>query len=301
MNVESWGKARVARAQGILRRTFDNRREVPSTDSYFRAYKPSTLPLLTSYRKIYKTYQLDKKMKHNLNYAIRAATVLLTTPLEKNSDAEAVLITVNFSESFTKRLEAMKSPVSYYGKRLKEYLKSLNVTDFFYVIEEGKRRQNQVGRRLHAHIVLRTQKHNENELKEILQNPNEVYFDEWGNAEHRCVDVEWGYEVKMFGDYISKDDVELLEMEINDYPEQTAWKLPTLFQRSHGISFVKPMLGINVGLADYLSKQLHVQLLQRSQRNYYISRSLVKRMKSYVAEIIEHNQIAMGLKPKAKS
>lgn len=300
-DVDYWGKSSVGKAQGLLRRTFDNRHEVPSIDSYYRAYKPTSLPLLTSDRKLHRTHRLNKKMKHNLNYAIRAATVTIVTPLEKNSDTDSVQITVNFSESFTKRLEAMKSPVSYYGKRLKEYFKLLNITDFFYVLEEGKRRKNQDGRRLHAHIVLRAKKSSEEELKAILKNPNEVNINEREHAEYRCVHIEWGYEVKMYGDYMSKVDFELLQMEVEEYPEHTSWKLPNTFQRLNGIAFVKPMLGIDVGLADYLSKQVHVQLLKGSKRNYYISRSLLSAMKSYVLDVIRYNQVALNMSVKSKS
>lgn len=293
---EYWGQNRVAMTQGLLRRTLDDRHEVPSTDSYFKAYYPSSLPLLTSYRRLHKTYRLEKKKNHNLNYAIRAAVVSLSSHM--SSGIEVSSITVNFSESFTKRLEAMKNPVSYYGKRLKDYFTMLNVSDFFLVIEEGRRRRKQVGRRLHAHIVLRVKKDMEPVLKKSLQNPNEVYFDEKGNAETRCVDIEWGYAVKMFGDYMNKVDSELLLMEIEDYPEVTAWKLPNAFQRSRGIAFVKPMLGVDVGFADYLSKQLHVQLLKGSKRNYYISRSLLSHMKKDIEDVIRYNQIALNMTPK---
>jgi len=295
MKSDNYGVNRIARARALLVRTFDDRLEVPSNDTYFSSYHPSKLPLLTSNRKLYEVHRLDKNKKINLVYGLRTATLELTDGCSSCKDALMVHATVNFSEDFTSRLEQMKSPVSYYGKRVKSYLRQLGIEDFWLVIEEGKRRQHQVSRRLHAHIVLSIEEYKLNRLKELLSNKNEVFYDSSGHRERRAVDISFGYEVPIYRSYISDERAELIQMEIDEYPEVTAWKLPTYYQRSNGVVFVKKISGINSGLPDYLSKQLHKRLLSKSRRNFYISRSLTSKMYSRVDEIIRSNKVACNM------
>jgi len=295
MTGEFYGVHRIAMARGKLVRTFDDRLEVPSTDSYFSSYNVSTLPLLCSWRNRYITHTLDKKKGLRLNYGLRAAMLELSEHSAKDEKLIMVHATVNFSESFTARLEKMNKPISYYGKRVKGYLKELGVDYFWLVIEEGKRRKNQVGRRLHAHIVLAINHESTERLKLILSNRNEVYYNGLGQRERRAVYVATDYEVPMYHRYMTKDKVELMQMEIDDYPEVTAWGHSNFRQALNGIAFVKKVKGINVGIADYLSKQLDDILLPRAGRNFYISRSLVKKMEARIESVIYQNKLASGM------
>jgi len=94
---------------------------------------------------------------------------------------------------------------------------------------------------------------------------------------------------------MTKDKVELMQMEIDDYPEVTAWGHSNFRQALNGIAFVKKVKGINVGIADYLSKQLDDILLPRAGRNFYISRSLVKKMEARIESVIYQNKLASGM------
>ncbi|OKY25661.1 hypothetical protein [Thalassotalea sp. PP2-459] len=285
-NSEFHGTAVIARALAKNLRVFDDRAVVPHLSYYNSSYSTYNIPLLTSKRNLYKTIIINKSKSINLNYALRASVLAL----KEIKHQIPVHCTVNFSQKFSKSLYSMKNPVSYCGQRYKQYFSQIGIDDFFLVIEKSR------SGRLHAHIVTSVNQSDIPYIKQLLSNSNEIQLEPNGKLEAHSVFIDLGYEIKIYKQHIDKHKKELLEMEIADYPELTTWRKSNPRERHLGISFVRRVNSIDVGLPDYLCKQLNSIIFKNSISNFYISNTLRRKLNAIAEPIIEANKICKGFR-----
>lgn len=279
----------IERSLGLQKRTLSMSTGVPDSNPYFKEYEASNLPLLTSLRRLHETHVIHKGKGFNLNYFIRASVIELQEQAALDFDLDTVFITINFNREYSRKLFERANPVSYFGGYLKNRLKKFGLEDLLCVIEKTTSSGC-----YHAHIVITCFKRDVNKIVGELKNVKQVHTDKNGKPLPSSVLSKNSYKVELFARYINDNVKELLSYEIDKYHEETFWRHANASERARGVVFVRTFEGINAGLADYLSKSLRERLFAGSERNYYVTRALQKKIMNRVTFIIEQNKLALN-------
>lgn len=221
-----------------------NNANIPSTDS---------LPFLPNPKKRSGPINIGKlKLSYQLRYLFKA----LLQWKETRADHKIMFATVLFSRVTEDKLnKAKKGPVSAYGDRLSKAFKNLdNETNFFFTLEKGK----SLNKRLHAHILIAYHPDDFDTLEALLKKDA----------------INTGSGVKTQHHYILKHPAKpgSAEYEILELDEEHG--LCSYKKDENGNYYKK--LPIDVGAADYISKDLSKGCLGKSKRRYYATRSLTQ-------------------------
>jgi hypothetical protein len=266
---------------------------VLSQYKYFDCYKPALLPSVKDRRNIHKTFILDKKKNLNVNFALRAATQALILEESKKTGFELVFITIHLNDELSQNLSndlKDKKPTQYFNELLrKRVLKRFEVDDYYFVIEK-------VGTtRLHAHIVCLIKIGTELLIRDAFRASGWLLLNK-ANKVSNGVSISRGYYLRMLRRSLGEVELDLLDMEVTDYAEESFWKsyqtIPDVLGETHDAGFkTKEPVPIDVGLADYLSKQLNEKIFGvGGGKNYSISQSLSKLMNPLIDHLISEGR-----------
>lgn len=211
-----------------------------------------------------------KSRKQNLCYALRLSIACL---LSKNRDCQfsVKMVTVRFNNDFLARLQKNKSPKSYYGQIIKLRLSKIGIKNFIIVFESGRSEQN-----LHAHIVLASNGLDESLIKDSVVKEKEILRCEAGKIAPSAVRITSTYKPLL---YLEPQEAFLLEKEMKSCNGGFHWELIRTCSKVQVYRSKDPR-PVDIGLADYLSKELRRDVLGAG-RNYYISQNLNQEMKTY--------------------
>ena len=193
------------------------------------------LPLLPNPKK---RKLIDFKGKRRVSYQLRFLYLALEQWTEKQAGCEIVFATVHFSVKQEERLKrAKKGPAGAFSDQLKKALMSLTTPySYFLVLEQG----TSVNKRLHAHIVISCYPDEAANLHGILKR--------YTTGGPSGVDIRDHYELKFRAKHGSFEHSAMeMDLEYDDCSYTESSKKPGEFIRK---------VPVNIGVADYLSKQL---------------------------------------------
>jgi hypothetical protein len=267
-----FGVSRILKALRVMGDSYSEGYLVPLYNPYYHSYHYLELPKIDNVRNLHKTICINPSKKQYVNYALRAATRVLLN--EQKINCSVCLVTIYFTREFSLFLSKIKNPVSYYGELVKKRLRKLSVDKFYIVFEEGSNLtiSGELSG-LHAHIVTITDKNESEALKRALKRNKELLLNKNGKISSSAIKVQFGY----YETLLECSSSSLIKTEVTTFETETRWTYKSIdgFNKSHKVFRSKVKNQINIGLADYLSKELSKPLFLR-HRNYYISRALNK-------------------------
>jgi hypothetical protein len=270
--VSLFGVSRISEAFRVMGNSYSEDYLVPLYNPYYHSYHYLDLPKIDNVRNIHKTICINHSKKQYVNYALRAATRVLLD--EQKNNCSVCLVTIYFSREFSLFLSKIKNPVSYYGELIKKRLKKLSVDKFYIVFEEGSNLtiSGELSG-LHAHIVTITDKNESEALKRALKRDKELLLNKNGKISSSAIKVQFGY----YETLLECSSSSLIKTEVTTFETESKWTYKSIegFNKSDKVFRSKVKNKINIGLADYLSKELSKSIFLK-HRNYYISRALNK-------------------------
>jgi hypothetical protein len=269
-----FGVSRISKALRVMGDSYSEGYLVPLYNPYYHSYHYLDLPKIDNVRNIHKTICINPSKKQYVNYALRAATRVLLN--EQKNNCSVCLVTIYFSREFSLFLSKIKNPVSYYGELIKKRLKKLSVDKFYIVFEEGSNLtiSGELSG-LHAHIVTITDKNESEALKRALKRDKELLLNKNGKISSSAIKVQFGY----YETLLECSSSSLIKTEVTTFETESKWTYKSIdgFNKSDKVFRSKVKNPINIGLADYLSKELSESIFL-GHRNYYIFRDLNKDM-----------------------
>lgn len=287
------GTARIAWALGIQSRGLSIGLPVLYGDSYFSSYDPSKLPTIKSHKESNKTIELDGFKGHFINYSLRAAFLGLGQLAAKKSYLSTKFITVQFGEEFSKEIykgtSSKTHTVNFANRLRRRFFSKLEITDYFFVLEKSGNGN------LHMHLVTNITENSENEFKESLVQSNWIARSATGLPYSTAIHITNKYSLIMYRQAMTEDKAKWLDIEIEDPDFDSLWKCSktrTLDERSiqcMQYERIEPN-GLDVGLADYLSKKLTNKLFASGNWNYAISKSVKISMKPFIEQVLKEGK-----------
>ncbi|MGI1671823.1 MAG: hypothetical protein K6L74_16075 [Neptuniibacter sp.] len=219
---------------------------IPSTDSL-----PS-LPHIKKREGLIKFASGRRKLSYQLRYLFKA----LHLWTEEREGHKISFATVHFDLLTERKLmSAKKGSVAAYGDRLSKALQSLNnESNFFLTLEHGK----SANKRLHAHILISYHPDDFEHLKDLLK--------KGANNTGTGIKIQHTYSLKHPAKPGTDDYVNL--------EEELAKGICSYDKNSKGEFVVE--LPVNMGAADYMSKDLAKKVVTAKKRAFYAPRSLTK-------------------------
>lgn len=283
------GTARIAKALAIQSRGLSIGLPVLYGDSYFSSYDPSKLPSVKSHKDFHKTIKLDGSKGHFINYSLRAAVLGLRKSASHQHELFTKFITVQFGDAFSKEIfkgtTSKTHTVNFANRLRRRFLTKLGVSEFFFVLEKSSKGN------LHMHLVANITKKSEVAFEESLFLSNWVAKNSSGSRHKQSVDITDKYTLKMYRRAMQEQRAYWLDFEIEDPDLESLWKCTKTRTLDDGTiqnvqyERVEPN-GIDVGLADYLSKKLTSKLFASGNWNYAISAALTKNMKPFREQLL---------------
>jgi hypothetical protein len=269
-----FGVSRISEAFKVMGDSYSEDYLVPLYNPYYHSYHYLNLPKIHNLRNLHKTICIDPSKKQYINYALRAATRVLLD--EQNIGRSVCLITIYFSREFSLFLSKIKNPVSYYGELIKKRLKKVSVDKFYVVFERGSNlttSEELLG--LHAHIVTAIDINEFKAFKEALKSNRELLLNKNEKISSSALKIQFGY----YETLIECSSSTLVNTETTTFQTESKWTNKSIdsFNSNYKDFRSKIKNNVNIGLADYLSKELSKPLFL-GHRNYYISRALNKDM-----------------------
>jgi hypothetical protein len=277
-----FGVSRILKALRVMGDSYSEGYLVPLYNPYYHSYHYLELPKIDNVRNLHKTICINPSKKQYVNYALRAATRVLLN--EQKNNCSVCLVTIYFSREFSLFLSKIKNPVSYYGELIKKRLKKLSVDKFYIVFEEGSNLTTSGELSgLHAHIVTITDKNESEALKRALKSDKERLLNKNGKISTSAIKVQFGY----YETLLECSSLSLIKTEVTTFETESKWTYKSIdgFNKSDKVFRSKVKNPINIGLADYLSKELSKPLFL-GHRNYYISRVLNKDLLISIRQIL---------------
>ncbi|GAA6183789.1 hypothetical protein [Aliiglaciecola sp. NS0011-25] len=285
------GNPVITRALANSSRGLSRGRPVLRYNSYIESYTPEQLPKITTRKQLYKTHCLDAKKHHYINYGLRAA-VLGLLEAANNDKTNTKHVTVQLNEGFSKRVideSGTRGSAQYFNRMFRMRIAApLNIANYFFVFETSQRGN------LHVHIVLNIDESEVGRLKELLKSSGWLQTDNLGKVSNSAIKVDSGYPVRLFRNAMSLEEIEYIEMEVEDYSDDSLWQCVRKKADDKGNIVcqeyqLKEHHTIDEGLADYLCKDLTDSLFYGG-KNYGISRSLKSHMKPYIEQVISKDK-----------
>ncbi|MDF2179099.1 hypothetical protein P2G88_12635 [Aliiglaciecola sp. CAU 1673] len=283
-----WGQSRIAAALEKTATTLSDGYLVPYYNHYYENYHSHKLPTLTRVKDIHKTHCVDARKRHYVNYALRACVLSMKKEIDENPNAKKrlAMITVNFSHKYSQKLRSLEFPTSHYGTAVMRRLASVGVDKFFIVFEAGKANKaipELIS--LHAHIVLTIDPFESEEVRACLRNEFELKRDIRGSIASSSVMIQFQYTPRLYTCSPLQSALATLEQQL--LGEQSQWVVDERAVFSGRIRSLKSRdpIELNIGIADYLSKELPNSIFSKG-RNYYISRPLNAEIKVTASERI---------------
>lgn len=241
---------RLTRAVERMEITGNDYRPVDTLNNYIPTV--NQLPPLPSPKK---KKLIDVKGKLPVSYQLRYLYIALSN-LTDRTEMDTSLATVRFSaEQEEKLLASIKKPANAYGELLsKNFKKLLHPVHFFLVLERGKKSD---AKRLHAHMVL---SYNPNDRPAI-----EVILKRHTDGSPTSVMVQETYELKS---YAPNSSFKATAMEMADEYNNN------MYEREKNSSLYKRTMLIDIGIADYMSKQLEKMNKELKSLPFHASRTL---------------------------
>tara|TARA_R110000737_G_scaffold130554_2_gene162573 strand:- start:8025 stop:8882 length:858 start_codon:yes stop_codon:yes gene_type:complete len=261
--------------------TFSDDLLVPEFNTYYNVYKKANLKPLKRIRDISKTITLCNRRNLYINYRLRASLVSMLYEASETDELELGFITIYFSPEFAEKLSNYDDPVGSYSDTLKKRFAKYDIKDFFIVFEFGNARsaEKPLGG-LHVHVVTLMNKSDKESLNEALRKRKEVLIDKKGDIASSAVKILFKYYPKILK---SSEHEKTFIGVLADRNPHTKWRRATPEEEARGVVYIaKKGIEINVGLADYLSKQLTQRVFDGSKKNHYVSQSLKKKTKLLV-------------------
>ena len=195
------------------------------------------LPLLPNPKK---RKLIDFKGKRRVSYQLRFLYLALEQWTEAQPNCEIAFATVHFSSKQEERLKrAKKGPAGAFSDQFKKALSVLKMPhNYFLVLEQGSTGH----KRLHAHIVISYCPDEIQRLREVLER--------YSSGVPSGVKIQEHFELKLAAKPGSFEQV-ALELDL-EYGECAYTESP---DRAGEFSRQFP---VNIGVADYMSKQLEV-------------------------------------------
>lgn len=217
---------------------------------------------------------VDLRGKRRASYQLRFLYLALENWTEQHPGCELAFVTVNFSEQQEQRLiRAKKGPAGAFSDQLQKAFRKLMLpVNFFLVIEKGK----QGNKRLHAHVVISC-------IPDMLVQI-ESMLKRYTSGGASGVDIRDHYELKIYAKPGSFERTALeMDMEYGDCsytPKESEW-----FENL----FVK-RVPMNIGVADYMSKQLEASARLYKGKPFYAPQSLRRIANELYARMYERQQ-----------
>jgi hypothetical protein len=283
------GTARIAKALAIQSRGLSIGLPVLYGDSYFSSYEPSKLPSVRSYKDFHKTIKLDGSKRHFINYSLRAAVLGLRKSASYQHEVFTKFITVQFREKFSQEIytgtHSKTHTVNFANRLRRRFLSKLGVSEFFFVLEKSNKGN------LHMHMVANITQKSEEAFKRALFQSNWIALNIRGVPYPSAVDITNKYTLIMYRRAMMTKKAEELDADIKDPDFESLWECTKTRSLDSGAiqceqyKRVEPN-GIDVGLADYLSKKLTSKLFASGNWNYAISAALTKNMKPFREQLL---------------
>jgi hypothetical protein len=262
-------------------------------NSYFSSYKPTELPKVKSSKEFHKTYCLIATKDHYINYSLRAAILALRQSSAQEHNCLTKFVTIQLGIDVSEKIRngsKSKTPTVYFNERFrKRFLSKIEVKDYFFVLEESKNGC------LHIHLVANFKDGNESKLKGMLTKANWLPLSASGMVKNSSVLVKDTYVLKMKRTCLTDEDRVRLDMEIDSVGFDSSWYCSKTALNVDGTKIcteyktVDPV-GIDVGLADYLSKSLTEKLFGTGNWNYSISRDLTAKVKPFRERLLSEGR-----------
>jgi hypothetical protein len=283
-----------------IKRAVDNRqlglsrgRPVLRYNSYFNSYKAEELPLIKNKKQVYKTHCLDKSNGHYINYGLRAAVLGLLQAAKTEDSIETHLVTVDLNSDFSKKITSgsgTRNTAQYFNRmfRLKVAV-PMCFSHYFFVIEQSK------SGNLHVHVLMNIDVRLISDLKDMIKSNKWHLIDIKGNYATTAIKVNPDYVVRLKRRSMTKLEAEVLDMEVEDYEDESLWKGVGKRTSIEGEVYfgefqLKEKHPIDEGIADYLCKSMTDSLFYGG-KNYAMSRSLKAIMEPFINQVIEEGKL----------
>lgn len=268
-------------------RTFSDNAIVRLVDPHKTGYLPSNLNHSITTTNLFDTYIADKSLGHNINYGLRACTQVLKLNEDTNKGIKTSLITIYFEQKSIAKLQDQianqkNSLFTEISRRLIPKLKIHGIKLFYIVFELGKQEGAKDLSGLHAHIVALIDEKLEKSLKKQLRDFK--YTRKMSTA----VQIKYGYRIKI--SKRNKDTAEFVLGGIN---------YRNLFEKSNSKKYAyitKDELPIDIGIADYLSKDLLKPLFFSRGSNFMVSKQLKKKALEFTSDSISKFKRSLEMK-----
>lgn len=232
---------------------------------------------------------LDGSKGHFINYSLRAAILGLRESASNQHELFTKFIMVQFGDAFSKEIfkgiTSKTHTVNFANRLRRRFLTKLGVSEFFFVLEKSSKGN------LHMHLVANITKESEVAFKELLFLSNWVATNSSGSRHQKAIDITSKYALIIYRRAMTKEKAEWLDFEIEELGFESLWKCTKTRTLDDGTiqnvqyERVEPN-GIDVGLADYLSKKLTSKLFSSGNWNYAISAALTKNMKPFREQLL---------------
>jgi hypothetical protein len=257
-------------------------------NGYYESYEPTKLPKVKSRNDFHKTFLLNPSKQQYINFSLRAGVLALRKSASKQTDCHTKFVTIQLNKKASKKITTSvpsKTPTVYCNVRLRGLVFSkLGITEYFFVIEKSSKGG------LHIHLLVNLPDGCEVKFRELLKQTNWLSINKHGMSNNSVV-IKDSYTLKLFFNGLCKDEIDKLNAEIERTDYDSSWYLhkhiASVVPKSEWYIYhtVTP-IGIDVGLADYLSKSLTDKLFGKGNWNYSISRELLKNMKPFREHLI---------------